>query len=104
MVESVNPTYYAARVLNSGFVLKGKGFSLIPNDAIGLYSNQNNNPLVYRQSLSPDTLYVIENKTNTTIEFVSMEPLETHGANYLGAIVSADRQTIYWINETMPLP
>lgn len=104
MVENINPTYYAANVLNSGYILEGKGFSLIPNDAVGIYANNNDAPLQYRYSTNPDAIYRIVNRTATTLEFAADAPSETHGANYIGAIVSPTRETIYWINDSKPLP
>lgn len=46
----------------------------------------------------------IRTKTNTEME-LELGTMVEHGmSNYLGAIVSNDRETIYWVNDTKPLP
>lgn len=103
-MDSINPTYYAATILNSGFDVVGSNFDLIPNNAIGLYANDNDKPLLFRYSLADNTIYKISRKTNKLISFQAVAPSTTHGDNYLGAIVSEDRNIIYWINNTKPIP
>lgn len=103
-MTSINPTYYAANILNSGFVLEGIGFDMIPMDAVGIYSNSNDDPLVFRNSAAAVNLYDIVAKSSTRLEFVCQAPTTNHQANYLGAIVSKDRQSVYWVNNTRPLP
>ena len=86
------------------FELTGRGFSGIPDDAVGVWSDDNGNPLVYRDSNLPYNRSVIVAKDDRQI---TLQYTETHQASVprdLGAIVSADRQTVYWVNETRPLP
>lgn len=45
----------------------------------------------------------IEERSATAITFAAEEASD-HSALSIGAIVSADRQTVYWINDTKPLP
>lgn len=104
MVAEINPNYYAGGVLNTGFNLMGSDFDVIPSDAVGLYARYNDNPLEFRYSLSPSLLYSITEKTNEAMSLESNNSETTHGKNYLGAIVSNDRSTIYWVNNTKPLP
>lgn len=89
---------------NVGFSIDGNNFDAIPYDAIGLFADDNEAPLAFIESTSDTHLYDIVSKTTTHIELVSLSPTELHTANYLGAIVSRDRQTIYWTNTTKPLP
>jgi hypothetical protein len=45
----------------------------------------------------------IESRTDNEITFAAGEAAE-HVPLYLGAILSADRSTVYWVNNTRPLP
>lgn len=86
------------------FELIGSGFDDIPNDAIGVSAIDNDNPLEFLQNTNPSGLVSIAEKTQNRMTFTqSTEYVHTYGA-YLGAIVSADRNTIYWVNNTKPLP
>lgn len=87
--------------MNTGFVLEGHRFELIPDDAFGLYASSNDDPL---QNISDNYGYTISEKTETRMVLVSTAASAQHPANYLGGIVSADREVIYWTNETRPLP
>lgn len=49
-------------------------------------------------------LYVITSKTDEEMVLTALNPNTDHSKNYLGCIVSADRQTVYWLNDTQPLP
>lgn len=64
----------------------------------------NDNPLQFRYTTEGTQMYGIDSKTDTLME-MSQVITSQHGLNvYLGAILSADRETIYWINDTEPLP
>ena len=84
--------------------MQGSGFSMVPNDAVGVWAISNDDPLAFRNSQdNANTFDVIVGSDNllTCVPRV----LYTHSVpNYLGAILSADRQTVYWVNETRPLP
>ena len=79
-------------------------FDLIPNDAVGLFAFQNAVPLTYKDTSNPALMYEIVSKTDSEMVLRCLSPNTGHGNNYLGGIVSADRQTIFWVNDTNPLP
>ena len=103
-MTNISPDYYAQSVLNSGFWISGSGLNNIPNDAVGLYASSNESPLAFRDATNVRFLYRIASKTDNSVYLESYDPTLTHAANYLGAIVSADRQTIYWVNDSQPIP
>lgn len=72
-------------------------------DAVGIYSDANDDPLKYRYQTLDLRTGTIKEKTDTTLKISSNE---IHGIIqiYLGAIVSADRSEVYWVNDTRPLP
>lgn len=82
----------------------GSGLLSIPSDAIGLYANSNDEPLAFRFSDLVDDLYRITIRTDNMIRFSAVSPSTVHYDNYLGAIVSNDRQTVFWTNNSRPLP
>lgn len=104
MVETVSPDYYASNELVGDFELSGTGFDLLPDDAIGILADDNDNPLGYRYTTSAFNLFdvnvVNDNFTRLVVRGSSSHQLPT----YLGAILSSDRSRIYWINDTKPLP
>lgn len=105
MVDEISPTFYAAG--SSGllpFELRGRGFLDIPPDAVGVWSDTNADPLVYRNSDLTYNRSVIVGKTDNTMTLQYPETHQATVARYLGAIVSADRETVYWVNDTRPLP
>lgn len=64
----------------------------------------NDNPLVYKDTEVTDWLYRITEKSENEMTLVQINP-PSHGApTFLGAIVSNDRQTVFWVNDTNPLP
>lgn len=86
------------------YILFGSGFSGIPDNAVGILARANDNPLEFIETDNPINLFSISQKTDTQL---TMSPVQliTHTIDsYLGAIVSEDRQTIYWVNDTNPLP
>lgn len=85
-------------------MLNGVNFDLIPSNAVGIVASDNNNPLQNRDAESGDRLYSIVEKTSNTMRMV-LRATSSHVLNvYLGAIVSSDRETVYWVNNTKPLP
>lgn len=45
----------------------------------------------------------IESRTDNEIVFSAANAV-SHNASYIGAILSADRTEVFWMNETAPLP
>lgn len=85
------------------FVVTGRNLLGIPSDAVAIPSADNDTPTAYINVDRPDFTGLIVEQTNTMIKFSASES-NVHDRGYLGCIVSADRQTIYWINESRPLP
>ena len=77
---------------------------MIPNDAIGLMSYENENPLQFLNDTEQQHLYDILEKTDGLMTLRVKLATALSAPNYLGAIVSSDRQTVYWVNDTKPLP
>lgn len=101
---NVSPNYYAPGVENIRYELNGVHFGMIPNDAIGVLADGNNAPLAYIDTPYDSLLFSISDKTENRM-VLTQNTTGSHGSNtYLGAIVSSDRQTIYWINDSKPLP
>ena len=85
-------------------VLRGRGFSEIPDDAIGIGATSNADPLQNIATTNAVLLLQIAKKTDITMKMTQDGKHGHVNAVYLGAIVSADRQTVYWVNNTQPLP
>lgn len=85
-------------------MLDGKGLLLIPGGATGIVSFNNDEPLERLNDTSGYYSVPIMERFATRL---LLRPWSPHGFQYpyyLGAIVSADRQTIYWVNNSRPLP
>lgn len=104
VVTEISPNYYAAGEAPTTYVLRGEYFDQIPSNAVGIKSYKNEDPLMYLHTVNAAIEYKIREMTDSTItlrvrnpEFVQTEP------SYLGVIVSSDRNTIYWVNNSRPL-
>ena len=85
------------------YALTGSNFDLIPDDAVGIFSYSNSEPLAYINSTLDTHLYSIVEKSGTSMR-VRQRVESTHSVpGFLGGIVSADRSVIYWVNRTRPL-
>lgn len=102
MTEIV-PTYYAAGVYKHRYTLRGEGFDTLPSDTIAVPSPFNVTPLANLDSDDPNVIMTIESRTPTEIVFAAAEAVQ-HNAAYIGGIVSNDRQVVYWVNDSQPLP
>lgn len=104
MVYDIRPTYYAVGRYKADFMLGGFNFELIPSDAIGVLSDDNDRPLMNRNTQRPSVMASI-NQIGTYLMTLTQAEEHAHtNRMYLGAILSADRQTVYWENTTRPLP
>lgn len=104
VVETISPAYYAS--VSGGLApinYTGKNFDLIPDDAIILLSTRNEEPLM---NINNSTAYNYENIVEKTDSIMKSQFNSPHSRTkcYPGAIVSEDRKTIYWVNNTKPLP
>lgn len=104
MVDEISPSYYAAGEQVGNFVLKGSNFDKLPADAVGVIANDNDRPLYFVGTATDTQTFEIVSKTATTLEVAQVTTSSHSLPIYLGAIVSADRETIYWVNNTKPLP
>lgn len=84
--------------------LEGVNFDQIPSDAVGVMSEFNNDPLNRKDTTSPIYVLNIVEKTGNRMILRAGGSADHSTPFYLGAILSADRETIYWVNETKPLP
>ena len=100
----MTPAYYATGILADGFDLRGKHFYGLPSDAVGILSLQNNYPHSYRNTQDNTFVFDIVQRDNAAMRLEAREVGSHPQAVYLGCIVSADRQTIYWENTSKPLP
>lgn len=66
-------------------------------------SQNNDTPLMYRQTEAAALIASVVERGDGYIRFAN-NLSSGRGACYLGAILSADRQTVYWVNNTRPLP
>lgn len=103
MVSSVSPNYYATGNFKFSFEVIGENFDVLPNDIIGLPSTNNNDPLLYRDSQATSIVCSVAEKSNNRMLLNAVDEAE-HSPAYLGALLSADRETVYWTNNTKPLP
>lgn len=104
MVFDIRPTYYAAGRYRADITLNGFNFGLIPSDAIGILSDDNDRPLMHRNTQRPSEMVDISQIGAYRMTLTQAEEHTHANRMYLGAILSADRQTVYWENTTRPLP
>lgn len=99
----MSPSYYAEGNHRPVFEVAGHGLLSIPWDAVGVISNDNNDPLIFKDRLDSFIYTVLTGRSNERLDFIQPEN-HYYTSFYLGAIVSADRQTVYWVNRSRPLP
>ena len=85
-------------------MLVGYGFLLLPNNAVGIISFSNDNPLQFRYTLSAYHTYsiLVESDSRAILTFNDSSAVGSN--SYLGGIVSHDGSELYWVNNTKPLP
>lgn len=86
------------------FDLQGNYFNYVPDDAIAIISYENDNPLEYLDDTGLSHYLVLSDKTDNSMKATGNGSYSFPRNVYLGALVSADRSEIYWVNETKPLP
>lgn len=67
-------------------------------------SQYNDRPLENIDSQNPMLILKIIERSEGTMRLKADSGQTAGAARYLGAIVSEDREIIYWVNETEPLP
>lgn len=102
-MTEVIPPYYASGRFVHRYTLVGNGFLYLPSDCVAVPSDLNANPLVTRYSVDPSVVMHIVERTNNSIVFEA-DAESVHTACYIGAVLSNDREEVYWLNESRPLP
>lgn len=97
------PDYYAPGTYEREGQLIGTGMTLLPADAVVILARSNDSPLAWLENQDPayNTSVSIVNDEQVNFKF---EEAVFNLPVYIGALVSSDRQTIYWVNRTRPLP
>ena len=103
MVTEIAPPYYAIGTYNLNFTLRGTGFDGLPDDVVAVPMIRNDFPLELRYNDRPWNVMTMTRNSSTEVTFGN-DVTETHSAISIGAILSNNRETIYWVNETRPLP
>lgn len=107
VVDNIVPSYYAFSRYDEEleFDLIGHNFDEIPYNAVGVLSTDNENPLMHQKDAT--NYATIVQMSGRKLSMMT-EPITSGSvANkpiYLGAIVSADRNIVYWVNNTSPIP
>ena len=84
--------------------MTGSNFLQIPDNAIGIIASDNDNPTENIDTSDANFEFRIKEKASNVITFEHIGPSLFSRNYYLGVIVSADRQVVYWVNDTKPLP
>ena len=84
--------------------LRGRGFEVIPDNAVGVIAFDNDKPLENIDAEYAYWLFDITEKSEGEMTLLQRQPTAHSVSSYLGAVVSVDRQTLYWVNNTKPLP
>lgn len=75
----------------------GDNFDIIPNDALGVMSYVGQSPLNFRYSSDIGYhVYEILDKSATSMIIGTTTPKGYGRQQYLGGIVSADREIVFW--------
>ena len=104
VVNEITPSYYASGDYQLEFELHGSGFLGIPVDAVGVPSSDNNDPLRSRNTMVETSVMTIVSRTDTTMLIRANGSVQHQNPLYLGALLSGDREIVYWVNDTAPLP
>ena len=75
----------------------------MPSDIVGVPSINNAEPLMNRYNTSTSVVMKVVNRTDTEMEFAT-DIASSHGNTYFGGILSANREVVYWMNDSKPLP
>ena len=77
---------------------------MIPQDAVGLLSDNNDLPDVYRYSSAEWNVAQVVVADDFHMKITQSVAHDQVKNTYLGVIVSNDRRIVYWKNNTKPLP
>lgn len=79
------------------------GLDSLPDDVVAVPMTSNAEPLRYQQSTNPNIVMTLREKTHFKLVFSANEA-SSHSASSIGAILSQNREEVYWVNDTNPLP
>lgn len=86
------------------YELSGLNFDLMPEQIVGLASSFNDKPLMHINDTAVHfILNPIERDSTHMVLECSIE-VQYNSSYYLGGIVSENREIIYFVNNTKPLP
>lgn len=77
---------------------------MIPSNAVAIISENNNNPMANRYTTNQKYVFPVSIIDSRTAIVEYQNALHFDHPIYIGGIVSEDRETIYWENNTRPLP
>lgn len=104
MVREFSPTNYAPGTFAFEFELLGNGFNLLPDDVVGVPMSDNGNPSYYRYDNSAVNVMNVIERSNNRIVMRAAESSPHGRITSIGMLLSNDRSTVYWINDTRPIP
>lgn len=102
-MTAITPTFYEAQseVTVYSFDIVGDWLTNLPSDARCYMSSNNDDPYTFYRD-RPDSFervnVIDKHRATTAGRHLFSKPV------YLGLICSDDRKTIYWVNDTRPLP
>lgn len=102
-MENVSPLYYASGERTGDYILVGSNFDLIPDSAVGLLAINNDLPLEFIDKTTDNFLFSVFEKTENRIVLRPNVSVTHSSDSFIGAIVSNDRRTVYWVNDSKPL-
>lgn len=105
-VSSITPAYYAINASVSEFVFTGSGFLTLPQSCVVPIARSNDTPLENQYSTNHRYFMVLSVESDTLARATYPDGISQQFsyALYAGAIVSPDRDIVFWQNETRPLP
>lgn len=104
VVYSIDPDYYASGSFAARFEVEASGVEYLPVGAIGVMSNNNDNPEMYAGTAHASQDCEILSIQGSRVVFGQDSSHNHSTKSYLGCIVSADRSQILWTNNSKPLP
>ena len=103
-VSSVTPAYFAVDEDLGRVTVLGEGFSEIESGALAWVSQDNNNPLQFYDQEADVYKYDVEVVSDNELLLIPKHSSRAVRNTYIGVIASPDREKVYWLNNTNPLP
>lgn len=103
-MNSIDPVYYAAGSYTARFEVNLRSIEYLPEGAIAVMSNRNENPTRYVGEVSNPNDVPISSIEGNVVVFEQPSSHQHNSPCYLGCIITADRSQVLWVNNTRPLP